>query len=130
MSGEDLLLFLLGVVLLFKPGRTERCLWLGLAPREELNPGSVGPALGCHASGWGGGKCRESILSEGMEMGKVDGSFHGDKWELCSPWPPSVDSTARLGAATWVLTLEEPVSFMAAEVALLHAVSCALQTAV
>lgn len=61
-------------------------------------------------------------------------SVRGGRWAwegvgASGPGPP-VDSTGHSEAATWVLTLEEPVCVMAAEVALLHVVGRALQTAV
>lgn len=104
------------------------CLWLGLAMRRGLHLASMGPLLGCRFSGPGGVKCS---FSEGIGMGRRAEAFRvaGVSPGPCG-FPLSVKSMGRSGAATWVQTLDNTVCFRAAEAALLHAVCCALQSAV
>lgn len=79
-----------------------------------------GTPLGCRASRWEGGKCRDSGLTEEMGTGRGLGA---SRVADVSPRGRLMGrrSTGSSGAATWVLTLGESVCFMAAEVALLHA---------
>lgn len=111
------------MVTLLKAGRTE---WLPLAwlSSEE---GVESPAP------WDPLWAAMPLAGEGVSA-EMPASVRGGRWGwegvgASSPGLP-VDSAGHSGAATWVLTLEKPVCVMVAEVALLHVVGRALQTAV
>lgn len=72
---------------------------------------------------------RVSAETAALARGWVKGSGGGSLSGGIPVWRRSTGYSG-LGAATWVLTLDESVCFMAAEVALLHAFCRALPTAV